>query len=176
MMNPACLRMSRCLLAVGWATRSTKCRDWTPKQKERIVCRARRRRARLGAHRVAHRDRKDQPHRALRLSQGHPQSHRRRPSARPNRRSPALELQTVKLSSRCCPANAYVYIDVLESVWLRGPHWTLFRNVEGAQSLFSTSMPSQLSRRHRYTTFGALSKSLIEEVKRAGHHFGLANQ
>lgn len=49
---------------------------------------------------VAHRDRKDQRRRALRLSRGHPRGYRRRPSARPDRRSSALELQAVKLRPR----------------------------------------------------------------------------
>lgn len=65
----------------------------------------------LGPHRFAGRDLQDPQHRALRISQGHADDHRQRPSAKPPRRAAALELQAVKLKRPRASENGYDHID-----------------------------------------------------------------
>ncbi len=84
---------------------------FAPSQRlQTIACRAmgsRRRRTLLGPHRLPHRNRKDQQRGAIRLSQGHSGSHRRRTSSKPDRRTASLELQAVKLKPPWHAAAAY---------------------------------------------------------------------
>ena len=69
---------------------------------------SRRRGGRLGPDRFTHPDRQVERDRALRLAQGHPRSHRGRPSQRPYRRLAPVEFrQLVKLKSTCRVRTAY---------------------------------------------------------------------
>ncbi len=69
-----------------------------PQSQERTLRGPRRGRCCLGSHRVADRDLQNKRDRTLRISQGDPRSPRERSPTEPPRRSPALELPTVKLT------------------------------------------------------------------------------
>jgi len=69
-----------------------------------------------GAHRFINRNMQDQRCRAIRLSQGHPRGHRRRPPPETHRWPVALELHDVNLKSPWGPAGAYASKSTLPSL------------------------------------------------------------